>query len=67
MIALLARFTAALRFNTARMRSACETGFLNAMAAATYLVHKGLPFRKAHDLGRSSKPISFRASPSMQL
>src|SRR6202041_3110152 len=26
MIALLARFTAALRFNTARMRSACETG-----------------------------------------
>jgi argininosuccinate lyase len=49
MIALLARFTAALRFNTARMRSACETGYLNAMAAATYLVHKGVPFRKAHE------------------
>ena len=49
MTALLARFTAALRFNTARMRSACETGFLNAMAAATYLVHKGVPFRKAHE------------------
>jgi argininosuccinate lyase len=49
MIALLARFTAALHFNTARMRAACETGYLNAMAAATYLVHKGVPFRKAHE------------------
>src|ERR1700691_4742712 len=49
MTALLARFTTALKFNTARMRIACETGFLNAMAAATYLVHKGVPFRKAHE------------------
>jgi argininosuccinate lyase len=49
MTALLARFTAALRFNTGRMRAACETGYLNAMAAATYLVHKGVPFRKAHE------------------
>jgi argininosuccinate lyase len=49
MVALLARFTAALRFNTVRMRSACESGYLNAMAAATYLVHKGVPFRKAHE------------------
>jgi argininosuccinate lyase len=49
MTALLARFTAALRFNTTRMRSACESGYLNAMAAATYLVHKGVPFRKAHE------------------
>jgi len=49
MTALLGRFTAALRFNTERMRSACGIGFLNAMAAATYLVHKGVPFRKAHE------------------
>jgi len=49
MVALLGRFTGALRFNTVRMRSACETGYLNAMAAATYLVHKGVPFRKAHE------------------
>ena len=46
---LLAAFTRALRFRTDRMRTACETGFLNAMAAATYLVHKGVPFRKAHE------------------
>jgi argininosuccinate lyase len=31
------------------MRSACETGVLKTMAAATYLVHKGVPFRKAHE------------------
>jgi argininosuccinate lyase len=46
---LLAAFTRALRFRTDRMRAACESGFLNAMAAATYLVHKGVPFRKAHE------------------
>jgi argininosuccinate lyase len=49
MLAVLAAFTRALKFNTKRMRAACETGFLNAMAAATYLVHKGVPFRKAHE------------------
>jgi argininosuccinate lyase len=46
---LLAAFTRALRFKTDRMRAATARGFLNAMAAATYLVHKGVPFRKAHE------------------
>ena len=49
MVYLLAAFTRALRFRTDRMRTACESGFLNAMAAATYLVYKGVPFRKAHE------------------
>ncbi len=49
MLDLLARFTTSLKFRTDRMRAACEQGFLNAMAAATYLVHKGVPFRKAHE------------------
>ena len=49
MLYLLAAFTRALRFRMDRMRAACETGFLNAMAAATYLVHKGVPFRTAHE------------------
>jgi argininosuccinate lyase len=49
MLQVLAPFTAALRFRTDRMRAACEAGFLNAMAAATYLVYKGVPFRKAHE------------------
>ena len=46
---LLAKFTHSLTFRTDRMRTACEHGFLNAMAAATYLVYKGVPFRKAHE------------------
>jgi argininosuccinate lyase len=32
------------------MRSAAETGYLNAMAAATYLSNKGVAFRKAHEI-----------------
>ena len=49
MLHLLARFTAALEFRIDRMRIAAGSGYLNAMAAATYLVHKGVPFRKAHE------------------
>jgi len=49
MLRLVARFTAALTFNRERMSGAAETGYLNAMAAATYLVHKGVPFRTAHE------------------
>ena len=48
LLSLVARFTAALQFNLPRMREAAQTGYLNAMAAATYLVHKGVPFRTAH-------------------
>jgi len=49
MLSLVARFTAALEFNRDRMAEAAQTGYLNAMAAATYLVHKGVPFRTAHE------------------
>jgi argininosuccinate lyase len=49
MLALVARFTAALRFNFERLKAAAASGYLNAMAAATYLVHKGVPFRTAHE------------------
>ncbi len=49
MLPLLAPFTAALRFRYDRMRQAAETGYLNAMAAATYLTGKGVPFRTAHE------------------
>jgi argininosuccinate lyase len=49
MLALVARFTAALEFNRERMNQAAQSGYLNAMAAATYLVYKGVPFRTAHE------------------
>ena len=49
MLKLVARFTAALEFHRERMGEAAQSGYLNAMAAATYLVHKGVPFRLAHE------------------
>ena len=49
MLGLMAPFTSALTFRWARLEEAASTGYLNAMAAATYLVHKGVPFRMAHE------------------
>ncbi len=46
---VLPAFTRSLRFREDRMKVAADTGYLNAMAAATYLTHKGVPFRKAHE------------------
>jgi len=39
-----------VRFNGERMQAACESGFMNAMAAATYLARRGVPFRQAHEI-----------------
>ncbi len=39
-----------VKFNQERMKSACESGFMNAMAAATYLAKRGVPFRQAHEI-----------------
>ncbi|MFB3917571.1 MAG: argininosuccinate lyase [Terriglobales bacterium] len=38
-----------VEFDYARMQAAASTGFMNAMAAATYLVRRGVPFRRAHE------------------
>jgi argininosuccinate lyase len=51
---IVAGFTAALDFDFDRMRAAASRGFMNAMAAATYLVRQGVPFRRAHEqVGRA--------------
>lgn len=42
-------FLGAVGFNYERMSGAASVGFMNAMAAATYLVGKGVPFRRAHE------------------
>jgi argininosuccinate lyase len=49
-LSVLPAFTRSLKFRTAAMQSAAENGYLNAMAAATYLSNKGVPFRKAHEI-----------------
>ncbi|HWZ00418.1 MAG TPA: argininosuccinate lyase [Edaphobacter sp.] len=48
-LGVLPAFTASLKFRFDKMKTAAETGYLNAMAAATYLSNKGVPFRKAHE------------------
>jgi argininosuccinate lyase len=48
-LSVLPAFTASLKFRNDRMKTAAASGYLNAMAAATYLTHKGVPFRKAHE------------------
>lgn len=47
---VLPAFTTSLRFRFSQMASAAQSGYLNAMAAATYLTHKGIPFRNAHEI-----------------
>ena len=49
-LSVLPAFTRALTFRYDRMKRAAETGYLNAMAAATYLSNKGVAFRKAHEI-----------------
>jgi argininosuccinate lyase len=44
-----AGFMRDVKFNRESMQRAAESGFMNAMAAATYLVSKGVPFRRAHE------------------
>src|SRR5207245_8993712 len=36
-------------FDYDRMQKTAESGFMNAWAAATYLVERGVPFRVAHE------------------
>jgi argininosuccinate lyase len=40
----------ATEFDHERMRTAAQTGFMNAWAAATHLVNQGIPSRLAHEL-----------------
>jgi argininosuccinate lyase len=49
LLRVLPGFTSKLQFRFDKMKTAAESGYLNAMAAATYLTHKGVPFRKAHE------------------
>jgi argininosuccinate lyase len=49
-LSVLPAFTRSLKFRFDVMARGAQTGYLNAMAAATYLTYKGLPFRKAHEI-----------------
>jgi argininosuccinate lyase len=46
----------AAEFNYPRMQNAAQSGFINAWAAATYLVNRGVPSRLAHEqIGKAVK------------
>jgi argininosuccinate lyase len=49
-LSILSDMIGALKFNTARMGEAASGGFSTATDVAEYLVEKGLPFRKAHEV-----------------
>jgi argininosuccinate lyase len=50
MIAVATGAVAATKFNAQRLKSAASNPALLATEAADYLVHKGIPFRQAHDI-----------------
>src|ERR1700719_3927460 len=50
MLAVATGALAATKFNAERLRAAASNPALFATDAADYLVHKGIPFRQAHDL-----------------
>ncbi len=49
MLPLVTGWMKAVEFNHERMQQAAESGFMNAWAAATYLVKRGVPSRLAHE------------------
>ena len=50
MLQVAAGFIRDVQLNLERMNSAAQSGYMNAMAAATYLTGKGVPFRRAHEI-----------------
>jgi len=49
MLPLVAGWMKAVEFHSDRMHEAAQSGFMNAWAAATYLVTRGVPSRLAHE------------------
>jgi argininosuccinate lyase len=49
-LSVLPSFTRSLAFRIDTTTRAAQSGYLNAMAAATYLTLVGVPFRKAHEI-----------------
>jgi len=56
LLPLVAGWMKAVEFDLDRMNSAAQPGFMNAWAAATYLVKRGVPSRLAHEqIGKAVK------------
>ena len=57
MLPLVTGWMKSVEFHKERMHQAAESGFMNAWAGATYLVHRGVPSRLAHE--RIGKAVQF--------
>jgi argininosuccinate lyase len=56
LLPLVTGWMKAVEFDLPRMNSASQSGFMNAWAAATYLVNRGVPCRLAHEqIGKAVK------------
>jgi argininosuccinate lyase len=56
LLQLVAGWMKAVEFSHERMNQAAQSGFMNAWAAATYLVNRGVPSRLAHEqVGKAVK------------
>jgi argininosuccinate lyase len=56
LLPLVSGWIRAVEFDHTRMNEAAQSGFMNAWAAATYLVQRGVPSRLAHEqIGRAVK------------
>jgi len=56
LLPLVAAWMKAVEFDHDRMNDAAQSGFMNAWAAATYLVNRGVPSRLAHEqIGKAVK------------
>ena len=65
-LSIMADMMAAMGFDAAAMRAACDRGFLNATELADYLVGKGLPFREAHHASGAAVGYAERASKGLE-
>src|SRR5260370_19686406 len=68
MLAIATGAVTATKFNADRLHAAASNPVLFATDAADYLVHKGLPFRQAHDLiGKVLREAERQGKPWTQL
>src|SRR5713101_6318900 len=68
MLAVATGAVASTKFNAERLRGAASNPVLFATDAADYLVHKGVPFRQAHDLvGKVLREAERQEKPWTQL
>jgi argininosuccinate lyase len=68
MLSIATGATATTKFNAERLRAAASNPALFATDAADYLVHRGVPFRQAHDLiGKVLREAERQGKPWTQL